>query len=170
MPRNQNTIKTDTARKQLESLRFKDFPRLKQARILYKQYPLIYKDVEDARAILRYVAGKKGVRARKDLGKELAHIETVDRPKNPYNLPQSDEMEYKPFIIKEHKRIGVLNDIHVPYHSMAALTAAIDFLKKDNVDAVILNGDFWDFFQLSRFLKDPMKRHFGDELSMGPVY
>lgn len=52
----------------------------------------------------------------------------------------------------------------MPYHSLSALTAAFNFAKKDNPDAILLNGDTLDFFGLSRFCKDPRKRHFAEEL------
>jgi predicted phosphodiesterase len=83
---------------------------------------------------------------------------------NPYKLPDSDEIEYKPFLIEGFSRIGILSDIHVPYHNIGAVTAAIQFLKKDKIDALLLNGDTIDCYQLSRFCKDPKKRSFADEL------
>jgi predicted phosphodiesterase len=87
-----------------------------------------------------------------------------ERPKNPYNLPDSDETAYTPYIFKGHKRIGILSDIHVPYHNIPSLTAAITYLKKSKPDALLLNGDAIDCHRLSRFVKDPKKRNFKLEL------
>jgi predicted phosphodiesterase len=87
-----------------------------------------------------------------------------ERPKNPYNLPDSDETEFVPYEIKGHKRVAILSDIHVPYHNIASITAALDYLKKSKPDALLLNGDTIDCHRLSRFIKDPKKRNFKLEL------
>lgn len=137
-----------------------DMPTLKLARIMYKENSLLFNHVEDARTSLRYIEGKSGG------GQYVKDIERVpDRPKNPYNLPASDETNYDPFILN-HKKILLLSDIHIPYHSISALTAAFDFAKKQKPDAVLLNGDTIDFFGLSRFCKEPGKRSFAEELKM----
>jgi predicted phosphodiesterase len=140
-----------------------DYPTLKLARILYNDHNLTFKGVEDARSVLRYIEGKKGVDARK----KVAGTDTLidePRPYNPYKLPQSDEADYSPFIIKGYKRVAIFSDIHVPYHSIDCITAALDFCKKEKPDALLLNGDTIDFHRLSRFVKDPKKRNFKLEL------
>jgi len=85
------------------------------------------------------------------------------RPKNPYNLPESDEAIYEPYELKA-KRLLVLSDIHIPYHSIDAITCAFDYAKNEKPDAILLNGDTLDFFGLSRFAKDPKARSFAHEL------
>lgn len=100
----------------------------------------------------------------KGLGTKTEFVETEDRPYNPYHLPDSEETSYEPYNLQGHKRIAVFSDIHVPYHSVAALTAAINFCKKDKVDALLLNGDTIDMYMLSKFSKDPTKRKFWEEL------
>ena len=87
-----------------------------------------------------------------------------ERPKNPYKLPDSDETDFAPYEIKGHKRVAILSDIHVPYHNIASITAALDYLKKSKPDALLLNGDTIDCHRLSRFIKDPKKRNFKLEL------
>jgi predicted phosphodiesterase len=139
-----------------------DFPTLKLARIMYKENNLLFKNVEDARQTLRYIEGKKGESSRKVSNKEC-HIEEA-RPYNPYKLPPSDEADYSPFIIKGHKRVAIFSDIHVPYHSIECITAALDYCKKEKPDALLLNGDTIDCHRLSRFIKDPKKRNFKLEL------
>ncbi len=164
MARTNNTLRVDTARKALESEHFRKYPRLKQARILYRDSPLVFKDVEDARSTLRYLAGKNGKARITDLGVHTEFIEQQHRPYNPYSLPDSDESSYEPYIFPKHKRIGILSDIHVPYHNIASLTAAITYLKKEKIDGLLLNGDSIDCHRLSRFIKDPTKRNFKQEI------
>lgn len=156
-------IKTETAR-EYRTTHGMEMPTLKLARIMYNENKLIYKDLEDARNILRYIEGKTGAADRKSVAKSEFLVEK-DRPKNPYSLPPSDETSYEPFILEGYKRVALFSDIHVPYHSIEALTAAITFTKKEKPDCLILNGDTLDAFQLSKFGKDPKKRDFAYELS-----
>jgi len=137
-------------------------PTLKLARIMYNKNKLVFKDVEDARGALRKIEGKSGKRDGTKLMPDLQMIEA--RPYNPYKLPDSDETKYKPFEIKGFKRVGILSDIHVPYHNIDSLTTAIKFLKNEKIDALLLNGDTIDCHRLSRFIKDPKKRNFKLEL------
>lgn len=65
------------------------------------------------------------------------------------------------------RKVLVLSDIHVPYHDEKALTVAIQAGIDAGVDAVLLNGDFMDFFSVSRYATDPLQRDFKGELEMG---
>jgi predicted phosphodiesterase len=164
MARSSNTVKTDTAR-EYRRKHGPDMPTLKLARIMYAENSLLFKDLEDARGKLRYIEGKRGDYSRRKLGKEGGEfVIKEDRSKNPYGLPASDETQYEPYVIKGHKRVAIFSDVHVPYHSISALTIAIDFVKKEKPDALILNGDTIDCHKLSRFVTDPGKRDFKLEL------
>jgi predicted phosphodiesterase len=154
------TTKADIARKYRDEYGM-EMPTLKLARIMHSRENLTFNDVEDARSVLRCIEGKKG----KSKCSKVTHA-APDRPRNPYSLPDSDETIFEPYVITGHNRVAVLSDIHVPYHSISALTAAIEFCKKDKVDALLLNGDTLDAFQLSRFCRDPKKRHFAEELKV----
>ena len=135
-----------------------EMPTLKLARIIFKDNPLSFTNVDHARSFLRSIENK--------MGKKNNHIITKEmptRPKNPYNLPESDEAIYQPYDLKA-KRLMVLSDIHIPYHNIEALTCAFDFAKGEKPDAILLNGDTLDFFGLSRFSKDPKARSFAHEL------
>jgi len=138
-----------------------DMPTLKLARIIYKDNPLMFTNVESVRTSLRTIEGKNG---KTKVLKDAAEFYIKERPRNPYNLPESDETNYEPYIFPKHKKVGILSDIHLPYHNLDALTEALTILKKENVDAVLLNGDTIDCHMLSRFLKDPKKRDFKYEL------
>jgi predicted phosphodiesterase len=133
-----------------------EMPTLKLARIIYKDNPLLFPTLDSVRTTLRGLEGKGGTHA-------IKHNDIPNRPKNPYNLPQSDETIYEPYKL-EAKRLLILSDIHIPYHSIGALTIAFNWAKKEKPDAILLNGDTLDFFGLSRFAKDPKKRSFSSEL------
>jgi len=140
-------------------------PTKKLARIMYEENKLSFKDEEAARYSLRYIEGKAGDVMRSGVSKkETEFIMEKERPRNPYNLPSSDETAFEPFVFKGHKKILILSDIHVPYHSIGAITAALQYAKKSKPDALLLNGDTIDCHRLSRFIKDPKKRNFKLEL------
>lgn len=140
-----------------------EMPTLKLARIMYKENKPLFNSVDAARSALRYIEGKHGSDNRKDLGDKTFFIAT-ERSRNPYKLPDSEETVWEPYVLKGFKRVAIFSDIHVPYHSIEAITAALDFCKKEKPDLLILNGDTLDAFQLSRFVKDPRKRSFAQEL------
>jgi len=133
-------------------------PSLKLARIMYAENNLLFKNVEGARSAIRSIEGKNAGKNCK-----VTHP-SADRPKNPYNLPPSDETTFEPYKITGHKRIGIMSDIHVPYHTIDAITSTIDFFKNEKIDGLLLNGDTIDFYGLSRFEKDPKKRNVKYEL------
>ena len=140
-----------------------EMPTLTLARIMYKENKEVFNNLERARASLRYIEGKQG---KNNLTKKVEQSEffmSVERSKNPWKLPESEEAKYEPFILKA-KRLAVLSDIHVPYHSIEALTAAFDKISEEKPDAILLNGDTIDFYGLSRFMKDPRKRSVAHEL------
>lgn len=139
-----------------------EMPTRKLARIMYADHPLTFSDAEDARLILRYIEGKSGNRDRKKVaGSEF--VMEGQRPLNPYNLPQSYETTYEPYIITG-RRVLILSDIHIPYHSVNALTVALEWAEQRKPDTILLNGDTLDAHQLSRFVRDPGKRSFSQEL------
>jgi predicted phosphodiesterase len=133
-----------------------EMPTLKLARIIYKEHPERFTNLESVRHSLRYIEKKTGLKT-KSIDK------MPDRPKNPYHLPQSEEVVWEPYVL-DAKRVFIMSDIHIPYHSIDALSAAIEFAEKEKPDAILLNGDTIDFFQLSRFSKDPKKRSVAHEL------
>ncbi len=137
-----------------------DWPNLKLARVIYKDNVKLFPNEEAVRTLIRSIQGALG---KKGDGTKLTHKQP-HRPYNPYKLPDSDETFIPPYKLKGHKRVALFSDIHIPYHSITALTAAIEFVKKEKPDALILNGDALDFHGLSRFQKDPRKKNFAMEL------
>ena len=82
-----------------------------------------------------------------------------------YNLDTLDNFGIQASIGKDYlsaklpphlKKIGILSDIHFPYHDLTALTCAIKHLKEENIDCLYLNGDVMDVFSISRHI--PPKR------------
>ena len=142
--------------------RFPETPSLTLARKLYKENPEIWNSLDTVRANVRMYRGNLGNDRSKGV-KMRDHYRPKGKPHDPTKLPLSEERSYKPYDL-EGKRIGVLSDIHIPYHSLPALKAALAHLKKAKPDTILLNGDTIDFYQLSRFEKDPRERSAADEI------
>ena len=87
---------------------------------------------------------------------------------NLFNLPKSLESEYELYRMPlSSKKLLIINDIHVPFHNVTALTACIAFAKKERVDSVLFNGDTFDFYRLSKFTQDPLQVDLITELNVG---
>jgi predicted phosphodiesterase len=85
-----------------------------------------------------------------------------------FGIEESLGKEYTSFrIIEDFKKVGVLSDIHVPYHSMSAIICAIKHLREIGIDCLILNGDIMDFYAISRHEKEKDLRDFPREIEMG---
>jgi predicted phosphodiesterase len=146
--------------------KYPDTPSLTLAKSLYKNNPEVYRNLEAARSCVRNVRGANGRRSRKhatqprEFSKELF---------NPFKLPEAEPLPY-PFVNLKGERFLVLSDIHMPYHDTRALTLALQKGKQFRADHVLVNGDLLDFYQLSRFDKDPRRRSFSDELLAGEEF
>ena len=141
-----------------------DIATSKLANIVYEENKLLFKNKEDARFCLRYIEGKTGKNTCIKTVKNSKYYMEKNRSSNPYALPESEETNYDSFLLKAN-RVLLLSDIHLPYHSIDALTAALEFAKKEKPDCILLNGDTLDFHGLSRFVRDPKKRSVSHELN-----
>ena len=150
--------KADIARKYRDKHGAK-MPTLKLARILYNENKLLFKDVEDARSRLRYIEGKDGKASFGKAKNVRPDLIVPDRPKNPYNLPESHKEDREPFRLPlACNNILLISDLHIPYHDIDAITIALDYGKKEKVNTIFINGDLIDNSQVSRFERDMNKR------------
>ena len=136
-----------------------EMPTLKLARIMYADNKLLFPSLEKARSRLRWIEGKMGERSRR----MKTNITLPERSRSPYKLPEAEEFGYEPYII-DAKKLLVMSDVHLPYHDVPAISAAIEFAQNEDIDAILLNGDTLDFYSLSRFIRDPKARSFAHEL------
>lgn len=132
----------------------KEMPNLKLARIIYKENEILFANVEAVRTALRHIESKNNQNRTK-----VTHLREENRPYNPYKLPETYIKE--PSVLKlptACNSILLISDLHIPYHDISAITLAIEYGIKENVNTIFINGDLIDFHQLSRFEKDPRKR------------
>jgi len=165
------TLKGEMAVKYL--IRFKDTPIRSLAKKLYTENSKLYRDVDDARGVLKHHAGLDGAKRRKSL-KNPEALRPVKTPQelaqkhNPLRLPESFEDNWTPYVMPSlTRRLLILSDIHLPYHNIEALELAIQYGIEMGADSVLLNGDTLDCYSLSKYEKDPRKRGFSDELESG---
>lgn len=91
------------------------------------------------------------------------NLETLDN----FGIENSIGKEYVSAKLPPHlKKIGILSDIHFPYHDLTALTCAIKYLKDQDIDCLYLNGDIQDFYSISRHEKEKDMRDFKREVDM----
>lgn len=142
--------------------KFPNTPTLTLSRKLFNENNLLYNDVEDARSFMRVVRGQVGERKRKQTGHKT---EDLKYNFNPFKLPESHAEERKPLILPVAcNNILVISDLHIPYHDIAAITAAFQYGQNKKVNTVFINGDLIDFCLISRFEKNPKKRSVKYEL------
>ena len=79
-------------------------------------------------------------------------------------MPASRAEPWTPHDLGVVGKVGVLSDIHIPYHDETALAAAVSHLQAEQIDCLLLNGDFADFYSISRHEKNPKHRNFKREL------
>lgn len=125
--------------------------------------------LEAARTRVRDALGLSGIKKRKRSVTKQFH--RVPRPAGQrYEMPLSQAEPWLPHDLKILGKVGILSDIHVPYHDDTALRAAIAHLKAEKIDALLLNGDWADFYAISRHEKNPKLRNFKDELDAGRTF
>ena len=145
--------------------KFPSTPKLTLARTIYKDNKAVFKDVEDVRGRINYYTGTHGAEHKKTINKE----NLVQR--NSFGLPKSDTVEQYPYVIPvKNSRALIISDIHFPYHDEEALRQSLLYGLEKEVDTIIINGDLFDFYQISRFEKNPKNRNLAGELEMGRMF
>lgn len=149
------------------------------ARILVKKEPLEFVSLEHARLAVRYLRGAQGKKHRHKqkvpgspfhekkptMKHTLTVVDLAPDPLMEIPEPLSKATDWKPYRIFGEARIGMLQDVHVPFHDKAALIAAIAYLRDYKPTHIILNGDFCDFHAISKYRKRPKECDFPGELA-----
>jgi predicted phosphodiesterase len=89
-----------------------------------------------------------------------------------FNIPDGeDEIEIPEMTLpKRYRKVAVISDIHLPYHDRYALVTALREIKDIGVDAIYINGDLMDAYQLSRHEKNKLNRSFKYEVDMTRLF
>lgn len=113
-----------------------------------------------------------GVKSRSEYFKNTrpaAQIESFDVDElDNFGIEESIGKEYTSHKIEsQFKKVGIMSDVHVPFHSMSALTCVIKYFREEKIDCLIMNGDIFDFYSISRHEKEKDLRDFAKEIEMG---
>lgn len=132
-------------------------------KVLFDEFPEVFISEEAGRNFIRYITGTSGgskYQSARNANSLIA--DTFGKL-----IPEKPECPQEPFYIpKGITKILILNDVHIPYHDQTALTAAIQYGVEHECGAVLLNGDIADMYQLSRYMKSPIKSNFKREREM----
>lgn len=64
----------------------------------------------------------------------------------------------------------LINDVHIPYHKLDVLKIALEVAKEERVNKIILNGDIFDFYGVSRWDRRPDRKLIKEELELGKKF
>ncbi len=121
------------------------------AKLLVRDHPLLFKNIEYARKTIRTYTGSAGIERKKVLDHNTYFSNT-----NPYGLPPSDYEEFLPFVIPPSvKDLLIGSDFHFLFQDNKAISKWIEYGIAQKVGGILLNGDLMDQYQTSRFLKVP---------------
>ena len=127
--------------------------------LIYNENPGMFTNPEHVRTTIRYYRGTCGDIKRKDL--DLEHY----RPK--LSMPESQEEKFKIITLDNNSYpLWVGSDAHVPYHDQDALEISFEYGHKRKCKTIILNGDWLDFFAISKFSIDPTKLKIKEEIEI----
>jgi predicted phosphodiesterase len=145
---------------------FPDAPSMTLARRLYSENKERFSTLNAARSAVRVARGNFGELKRKE-----APPGDLARPNGKAGwkpeCPPTQAEPWLPFVLETPCRVLSLSDAHVPYHDPRAIEAAVEFArKKFKPDVVLINGDWCDFYSVSRWDKDPKQRDFIGELGV----
>jgi predicted phosphodiesterase len=145
--------------------RYPKLPKQTIAKLIMQEQPGLFPSLEAARKRVRDYCGvgsstmnpdKHGTRRAKGVSGADAWADL---------MPESWAEPIEPFVVPASvRKLLVLSDIHVPFHDIGALTAAIKWGMTAKPDAVLLNGDTLDFYAISDHEKDPRKVRWSEEL------
>jgi predicted phosphodiesterase len=131
------------------------------AKKIYKENKELFVNLEGVRSGIRYYRGTHGALQRSQLKDKKFTLQKPEPPK----LPASEKENKVTYIIpKCNNNILLISDIHAPYHDNEAIEAALNYGIEKNVNTILINGDLIDFYQLSRFERDPRKRNAAFEI------
>jgi predicted phosphodiesterase len=135
------------------------------ARLLHEKYPHHFSSIEVARSKIRYLRGAHGSRHRKVIA-DKTDFRKHGKPKT-IHFPKGLRQVHSPMKIRQKGKFLVLSDLHIPYHCEQALESALRAGIDAGCEHLVLNGDFIDFYRLSRWDQDPRARNPEEELKVG---
>lgn len=161
-------MRNKEARKKLLTELLRDHPLAATrtlARLIYEQYPHEFRSVDAARSALRKLRGNNGNKMREQMA-DKQHYRPNGKPHG-IAMPKGLRQVRKAKRITTKGKYLVMSDLHVPYHNEQAIESALRAGKDAGCKNLVLNGDFMDFYKLSRWDQNPQARNPDSELKTG---
>lgn len=140
-------------------------PKRTAGRWLSMNYPREFGNLEAGRDFIRSINGSKGPKSKTYLGMKTPDNKSTIA-EGLAKLRAFEENKAQPIVLTDCE-ILVLSDIHLPFHDLQSLTAAIEYGEARQPDVVLLNGDILDCYDISRFMKEQDRPTITDEIAMG---
>jgi len=141
--------------------RFPDAAARSLAKKIYAENSELFHNTEHVRGIIRDYIGQNGNKNR-DKVTNTKFYRPAGKP-NVFSVPESECDIWKPVHISETHGL-LFSDTHAPYHDKIAVEAMINHAVNRKLNFILINGDGLDYYQLSKFKRDPRKRSLNDEL------
>jgi hypothetical protein len=130
------------------------------ASLILKENPAHFENSESIRALIRFYRGKLG----NSKSTDTTFQEDFKRVSTNFAQPSTWVEEKEIFTLPVSiKKMGFISDLQVPFHDPKAIDITFDYLTKEGIDCLFINGDLVDFYQISDFQKDPRVRKFDEE-------
>jgi len=173
MNKNPKRVTKETTKIILEYLeKFPNSPSKTLAKKIYSENGGYFEKFENVYTRVRYYRGQIGKYHRERSGNKKFQKELKTKVmQNFVSLPTSLSEKRGTFTFPTGcKKLGVIGDLHIPYHDEDAIETACDKMEAEEVDSILINGDLLDFYQLSFHEKDPRKVHFKNEIESGKQF
>jgi predicted phosphodiesterase len=94
--------------------------------------------------------------------------DTTSEPLNPWLLPKSEAELWHPLQVSvdHNTRCGLGSDLQFPYYDRPATLCFLERCKKEDCSIILIDGDLLDFYQLSKFNRDPRRFRPSQEIKM----
>ena len=173
MNKSPKKVTKETTKIILEYLeKFPNSPSKTLAKKIYSENGGYFEKFENVYTRVRYYRGQIGKYHRERLNnKEFQKELKTKVMQNFVSLPTSLSEKRGTFTFPTGcRKLGVIGDLHIPYHDEDAIETACDKMEAEEVDSILINGDLLDFYQLSFHEKDPRKVHFKNEIESGKQF
>ena len=132
------------------------------AKLLIKDHPALYNSLDHARICVRRLRGAAGPEDRKSLKDKSMY--TKEAFEKLWNVREGISEIADPYKLAGAKKVLYISDVHIPYHDKECLLIALEYGYKKGIDTIVLNGDIWDAYSWSYWVKDPRLRKPKEEL------
>jgi hypothetical protein len=133
------------------------------ASLILKENKAHFDNSESIRALIRYYRGKLGPAGRQNIANKTFVEEFERHSANFVQPPTWVEEKVIMQLPLSIKKMGFISDLQVPFHDPKAIDITFEYLTKEGIDTLFINGDLVDFYQISDFQKDPRVRKFDEE-------